>query len=189
MAQAAPRRAAAAAPPKGASADASPSLDRRTPGEPKFRVVTARDLAARSRHRRARAVVACAGMLVIGSLLAIAVGQALVASQQVRLDAMHQQLSAAVASNQELQIQRAKLASPARILDLAKTELKMVTPSSVTYLPAVLPSELGVSTSSPTSGGVAPATTSSSVATSTIPTRATARSAAKPASRSGRKRP
>jgi len=163
MAVSAPR----AAPASRERTAGAPAVRQET-GAPAFRVLTARDLAARAKRRRARAVYVGSGVVVIGSLLAIAIGEALVSSQQIRLDQLEQRLSAAVAQNQELQLERAQLASPARILDLAKRQLGMVAPSSVTYLPAVLPGQLTGAPVAPLV--IAPAQSSAAAASSSSPT-------------------
>ncbi len=175
------RTAGASAAQGAAQPDARP--DRRAEAA-RFRVLTARDLQARARRRRARAVAAVAGTLLIGSLLAIAIAQALVASQQIRLDSLEQRLAAAVATNQELQLQRAELASPARILDLAKRELGMITPGDVTYLPAVAPSRLGSPHAPPRAASV-----SRSGVTSTVTSIVAAAPVGKIIPAPGRKRP
>jgi len=104
-----------------------------------LRVVDPRRLRIRARQRRARVLVAAAAAMVLGSLGVVAAGQALVTSQQVRVDNLHQALSAAVAQDQDLQLSRAQLAAPSRILSIAEHELHMVAPASVTYLVPVNP--------------------------------------------------
>jgi len=129
-------RATAAAPAQPAGQPA-----RRHAGGARSRltVVDPRRLRLRARQRRARVLVAAAAVVALGSLGVVAAGQALVTSQQVRLDNLHQALSAAVAQDQDLQLSRAQLAAPSRILDVAERELHMVAPASVTYLVPVNP--------------------------------------------------
>jgi cell division protein FtsL len=102
-------------------------------------VVTARKLALRARRRRSRLLYAAAGAILAGALLLVVAGQALVASQQVRLDNLQSELSSAVQSNANLQLDRAELAAPTRILAIAEHTLKMVSPARVTYLTPVDP--------------------------------------------------
>ena len=73
----------------------------------------------------------------------VAAGQAFVAAQQVHLDRAQQQLATAVAKDQNLQLTRAQLESPTRILSFAEHELGMVVPSHVTYLVPVDPNRSG----------------------------------------------
>ena len=104
-----------------------------------LRVLTATDLAERIARRRARVVKLAAAAVLAAALLALAGARALVDSEQVRLDALQQQVAVAVSQNQALQLAHAELSSPTRILQLAETRLGMVVPGSVTYLSAVNP--------------------------------------------------
>lgn len=79
-------------------------------------------------------MIVLAVCVVAGALLLVAAGQAVVVSQQLQLDNTQQQLQAATATNTNLQIQRAVLDSPTRILQLAQHKLGMVAPTSVVYL-------------------------------------------------------
>jgi cell division protein FtsL len=109
---------------------------RRRPG---LRLLTAENLAERSRRRRARAVGMLAVAVLVLTLLAVGGAQAIVAAQQVRLDTLQQQLAAAVSANQGLQLSHAELSSPERVLQMAEHQLGMVVPRTVTYLSAVSP--------------------------------------------------
>jgi cell division protein FtsL len=84
--------------------------------------------------RRTRLVVFGALAIIVVAMLLVAIGSALVVSQQVRLDAAEQALAAASTRNTDLQVQRAELASPAKVLVVAQTKLGMVTPKTVIYL-------------------------------------------------------
>jgi cell division protein FtsL len=84
--------------------------------------------------RRARLVVFGALAVIVAAMLLVAIGSALVVSQQVRLDAAEQALAAASTRNTNLQVQRAELASPTKVLEVAQTKLGMVTPKTVYYL-------------------------------------------------------
>jgi cell division protein FtsL len=90
--------------------------------------------------RRTRLVVFGALAILVAAMLLVAIGSALVVSQQVRLDSAEQALEAASTRNTNLQVQRAELASPTRVLEVAQTKLGMVTPKSVFYL---VPVKLG----------------------------------------------
>ncbi len=144
-----------AGPPLGAASAraerARSSAPRREPSRPavarpapSLRLLTAEDLLERTRRRRARAVGLLAVALVVGALLAIAAAQALVASRQVRLDGLQQELASAVSANENLQLAHAELSSPERVLHAAERNLGMVVPRSVTYLSAVDPPPAGV---------------------------------------------
>jgi cell division protein FtsL len=84
--------------------------------------------------RRTRLVVFGALAIVVAAMLLVAIGSALVVSQQVRLDSAEQALAAASTRNTDLQVQRAELASPRKVLEVAQRKLGMVTPKTVLYL-------------------------------------------------------
>jgi len=109
---------------------------------PRLTAVAAERLRDISRARRARALTLLAASLVLGTLLVIAAAQAVVASQQVRIDNLQQQLSGATSTNETLQVERANLTAPSRILKLAEHRLGMVAPTNIIYLPAVDPGPL-----------------------------------------------
>ena len=94
-------------------------------------------------RRRAQLLSVLAATVVAVSLLVAAAGQAFVAAQQVRLDRLDRGLAAAVARDQNLQLTRAQLASPSRILRVAERELGMVVPKNVVYLVPVNPDRSG----------------------------------------------
>ncbi len=98
------------------------------------------ELERRRLRRRREAIYTLAGLVVAAALLIVAAGQAFVAAQQVHLDRLEQQLATSVARAQNLQLARAKLESPSRILVIAERQLGMVVPKSVTYLVPVDPS-------------------------------------------------
>jgi cell division protein FtsL len=93
---------------------------------------------------------AAAALVVAAALIVVAAGQAIVAAQQVHLDRLDRSLATAVARNENLQLTRAQLASPTRILTLAERELGMVVPKHVTYLVPVDPYRSGAPTESRT---------------------------------------
>jgi cell division protein FtsL len=81
-------------------------------------------------------------MIVVGMCLLVASAQAIVASRQIRIDDLRQQLATSVAVNENLEVERAALTSPIRILSIAEHKLDMTTPKSATYLAPVQPSAL-----------------------------------------------
>jgi hypothetical protein len=109
------------------------------PRQQRLTVVSPKSLQARVARRHSRAMISLAVLVVVGTLLLIAACQALVASQQVRIDNFQQAVSKSVASNQNLQLQRASLETPANILQLAQHKFGLVSPRVVTYLPPVDP--------------------------------------------------
>ncbi|MCU1489362.1 MAG: hypothetical protein JWM85_767 [Acidimicrobiaceae bacterium] len=131
--------------------------------EPRTRleVLDARALRARSQRMQARLLMAGAGVLLAVAFGAVALVQSLVASEQLRIDSTRQQLAAAVTEQQQLQLSRAQLESPARVLALAEGRLHMVVPPSVTYLapvatgPTLLQARSGVTVAGGSSSSLA----------------------------------
>jgi hypothetical protein len=108
-------------------------------GSPKLDVPDRRTAAAQSRRRQATILRTLGALLVVGALAATAVAHALVASDQQRLDTLQSQLTQMLIQQQGLQLTRAELESPVRVLHIAENQLGMVVPPSVSYLPAVDP--------------------------------------------------
>jgi len=104
-----------------------------------FRVLGERELEARSTRRHVARLLAASLAVVVMALLGVGASQALIAERQLHLDTLQQQLTSAVATNQRLELSRAELDNPARILSVAKLRLKMVAPATVTYLSPVDP--------------------------------------------------
>ncbi len=128
---AAPR---SAAPRTDPARRAAPAHDRA-----RLAVLSERELARRAERRRIRVLVALGALALGVALFVVVVGQTVVASQQVRIDTLNQALANAVARNQDLQLTRAQLAAPARILQLAEHDLGMRAPAGVSYLTPVDP--------------------------------------------------
>jgi len=130
---------------RSARAVSAPSTARartaRKPERARLGVVGPAALQRRRMRRRARAMLAGAVVIVAGTLVLVAGGQALVAAHQVSLDATEQALAQGVARNQNLQLTRANLASPARVLEIAEQRFGMIVPRSITYLAPVNPGE------------------------------------------------
>jgi hypothetical protein len=75
--------------------------------------------------------------LVLGSLLAVVVGQALLANGQVRLSALQGQLTLEQSSHRDAELAVSELETPSRIVAAASSELHMVRPAQVIELPYV----------------------------------------------------
>jgi cell division protein FtsB len=101
---------------------------------PELGVLDRRHLRERKQRRQARALVAISVLCVGASLLLAAVGHAIVASDQIRSDALQGEVATQLAAAQNYQLQRAELESPVRIESIAENQLYMVMPSAVTYV-------------------------------------------------------
>lgn len=100
-------------------------------------VVDRRRELERAQRRQVRLLVTLSGAVLAGALTVAAAGHALLASEQYQADGLQQALAGAVSTQQNLQAERAALERPSRILHLATTKFKMVTPSGATYLEPV----------------------------------------------------
>jgi hypothetical protein len=76
------------------------------------------------------------GLLIVGSLLAVVVGDALVAQGQVSLSSTQQALAAAVTTQKALQTDVAGKAAPPVVVSQAESE-GLVAATQVVYLPQV----------------------------------------------------
>jgi hypothetical protein len=76
------------------------------------------------------------GLLIVGSLLAVVVGDALITQGQVRLSSTQRALAAAEADQKSLQIAVAMKAAPPVVVSQAKSQ-GLVAASQVVYLPQV----------------------------------------------------
>jgi hypothetical protein len=92
----------------------------------------------RSPARRAvrRSTMWLSGFLVVGSLLAVVAGDALVSEGQVRLSTVESQLAAAVVAQKARQVETAEKAAPPVAVSEAK-RLGLVPAPQVGYLPYV----------------------------------------------------
>ncbi len=137
--------------------------------------------------------------MVVAALLAVVVGQALLANGQVRLAALQHQLTLEQSAHRQAELTDAKLETPSRIVADATTQLHMVAPASVVELPYVslsvplptpkvtpapappppptnaaasagAPTGSGASSTSSTSGGSSTATTGTGSSSSATPT-------------------
>jgi cell division protein FtsL len=78
-------------------------------------------------------------MFVVGALAVTAAAHTFVASDQQRIDTLQSQLTQTLAEQQDLQLSRAELESPVRVLAIAERQLGMISPESVSYLPPADP--------------------------------------------------
>jgi hypothetical protein len=120
-----------------AQPDERPELE----SSPELGVLNGDHVLGRARRRQSRALITLAVAFVAAPLVLAALGHALVASDQVRSDALQTQVAQSLQVQQDLQLQKAELVAPSRILTIAETRLHMVTPTAVTYLPPVNPGE------------------------------------------------
>lgn len=113
-----------------------PPADRRH-----LRVVSDARVVAARRRRRLRGMLVLTGVIMAGSLFALAAFHAMLASGQADLDRIELQVSDAQARYEALRLQVAELEAPSRIVREAQERLGMVPPPGVTYL---TPSEASV---------------------------------------------
>jgi hypothetical protein len=92
---------------------------------------------ARSAAHSARRLHVVAAAVVAAALVAVVIGQAILASGQVRLAALQHDLTLEQSANRQHQLTVAALETPARIVGAATTGLHMVRASGVTELPWV----------------------------------------------------
>jgi cytoskeletal protein RodZ len=76
-------------------------------------------------------------MLVVGTLLAVVVAQAILANGQVKLSGLQHQLSLEQSLHRQGELAVAQLETPSRIVGSASNQLHMVRPDQVTELPYV----------------------------------------------------
>jgi hypothetical protein len=139
-------------PPADAQRAASVRPDRDKSARPATKRPALRVLEPRPR-RRGRWARRIAAGLVAGSLLAVVVAHSVLAEDQVRLTTAQQQVAAEQALHRQLLASVAEAENPAQIVAEA-ARLNLVTPSSVTQLPAVsLSVPIGASTTSTTDAG------------------------------------
>ncbi len=98
--------------------------------------VVPRSEARRRRIRRGRLIDIVAVCLVLTALLAVVIGQAMLANGQVRLAGLQQELALEQASHRQQELTVAELETPARIVAAASGQLHMIH-QSVVELPYV----------------------------------------------------
>jgi cell division protein FtsL len=106
---------------------------------PRLDVVDRRRAGSRSSHRKANTLRGLGVMFVVGALAVTAAAHTFVASDQQRIDTLQSQLTQTLAEQQDLQLSRAELESPVRVLAIAERQLGMISPESVSYLPPADP--------------------------------------------------
>jgi cell division protein FtsL len=104
---------------------------------PRLDIVERSRVASRSNRRQANLLRSLGVAFVVGALAITAAAHAFVASDQQRVDTLQGQLAATLAQQQNLQLSRAALESPVRVLNIAERQLGMISPGSVSYLPPV----------------------------------------------------
>jgi hypothetical protein len=111
--------------------------DRQAPGQRRLAVVERRRTLQRW-HRRQVIVLRALGIgLVAASLALAAIGHAVVASDQRRIDALQTQLSTSLAKVQDLQLARAELESPSRVVSVAQGTSPFAVTAGARHLPLV----------------------------------------------------
>lgn len=98
--------------------------------------------ARRNARRRARITTTVLAVLSVAIVFAILGLRVVLAQGQGRIDLLEAQVAGAESQNQHLRLEVARLESPQRIVDEARTRLGMFAPESVTYLaPLALPEQ------------------------------------------------
>ena len=87
--------------------------------------------------RQARVLNILSISLVVGTLLAVVVAQAVLANGQVKLAGLQHQLALEQSLHRQGELAVAQLETPSRIVGSASTQLHMVRPAQVTELPFV----------------------------------------------------
>lgn len=135
------RSAALATPPTGTARRARPAAKPARPARARLGVVDRRRLEARASRRQATALFALSGVVLALALAVAAAGHALLAADQIQADTLQSQVATAIGTQQNLELERAQLERPGRVLTIAEDRLKMIEPHSVTYLQPVDPGE------------------------------------------------
>ena len=101
---------------------------------PALRVVQPGELSPKVRRRRAGAAAVLTIIVVFVGLFGLAVCQAIMAQNQMRLDRLDAEVADAQARYQRMRLRVAQLESPERIVAAAQERLGMVPPATVRYL-------------------------------------------------------
>lgn len=121
-------------------------------------------------HSPRRSTMWLSGVIVVGSLLAVVLGDSLVSEGQVRLAAVQQQLQSATRIEKNYQVDVAKKSAPDLLVTEAEAQGGLIAPPNVGYLPYVpLDVPLPVPQTAPLPGQAPPAGTSAT-ASNTSPT-------------------
>jgi hypothetical protein len=102
-------------------------------------------------------------IMVVGALLVVVVGQAMLANGQVRMSTIDQQLSSALTLHRQIELEVSQLETPSRIVQSAIGQDHMVYPGAVVELPYV-----PLTTPIPTPS-VTPAPSTATTTTATTP--------------------
>jgi Tfp pilus assembly protein PilX len=120
--------------------------------------------------RQGRVLYILAVSLVVGTLLAVVVAQAILANGQVTLSGLQHQLALEQSLHRQGELAVSQLETPSRIVGSASTQLHMVRPAGVTELPYVslsVPLPTPKVTPGPTATAAAPLPTQTSSTGST----------------------
>jgi hypothetical protein len=107
-----------------------------TPSRPPLQVFEPAPRPKPTRRSVRRPTVWVAGLLVVGSLLAVVVGDAMISQGQVRLTATQGEIAAATTAQKALQVEVASIAAPPVVVSQAESA-GLVAPTQVVYLPRV----------------------------------------------------
>jgi cell division protein FtsL len=146
--------------------------DASRPRRPSLRIVRSR---SGKPTRRGRIVEIVALALVVGSLVAVVIGQAVLANDQVQISALQHELSLEQSTHRQAELQVANLETPRRIVGDA-TKAGMVHPAQVIELPYV-PLNAPIATPNVTAAPAPTTTTTTPPATTTSTTSAPTASA------------
>jgi hypothetical protein len=129
------------APPSPATARRAPARPSSRPGPstPRRPPLRLFEPAPRSRPVRrvvGRSTIWLSGLLIVGSLLAVVVGDALLTEGQVRLSSIQAKVATAVATEKSLQASVAEKGAPPVVVGQAEGQ-GLVAPTQVVYLPQV----------------------------------------------------
>jgi hypothetical protein len=157
---AAARRAVAPDSRRGTAPDPRPS-----PRRPPLRILSP---ATRTQRRRGnRMLMLVSAVLVVGSLMAVVIGDDIVAQDQVSLSSAQQQVTALTNTHRELQIAVSVQQAPQAVVKTAEGQLGMVPPGQITDLPEVsLATPLPVPQTAPNPAPATPAASSTPNASS-----------------------
>lgn len=121
-----------------ASSKHAPAAPAKGPQRAPLRVVPSRRRFSRRRAEGSRRLVTYLPLImVVLALLAVVVGQAMLANGQVRMTHMEQRLQVAQQEHRVREFQVSQLETPTRIVGEAISQLHMVHPSHVTQVPNV----------------------------------------------------
>jgi hypothetical protein len=125
------------APTATASARRAPAKPRSSaPRRPPLRLFEPAPRRRQSIRSARRPAVWASSLLIVGSLLAVVVGDALLTEGQVRLSSVQAEVASAAAAQKLLQVSVAQKTAPPVVVGLAESQ-GLVAPTQVVYLPQV----------------------------------------------------